>query len=130
MKSYIWDTGGLTLYFADHNESKSLMNNCLENNIGKIPQIILLEFYYLHWREFGKRVAKHRVEGLLESKMEILVLNSEILFIAGEYKVKFPDLSIVDSMLAAFAKKRGSIVITTELPLSRLEGIKSVKLKW
>lgn len=130
MKSYIWDTGGLTLYFADHKKSKSLMNNCLENNIGKIPQIILLEFYYLQWREFGKRVAKHRIEGLLGSKMEILVLNSEILFIAGEYKVKFPDLSIVDSMLAAFAKKKGSTVITTELPLSKLKGIKLMKLKW
>ena len=122
MKSYIWETGGLTLYFADESESKGLMKECLENNVGKIPHIILLELYYLQWREFGKRIAKHRVEGLLESKMEIVTLHDEILFMAGEYKVKFPELSIVDSMLVAFGRKSGSTIITTEFPLTQLKG--------
>lgn len=131
MKSYVWDTGGLTLYFVGHKKSKNLMDDCLNRrSIGIVPQIILLELYYLQWREFGKRIAKFRIESLVESNLKIVAMDRQILFSAGEIKVKFANLSIVDSILVATGRKTRSIIITTEVPISKIKDVKTLKMKW
>ena len=131
MKSYTWDTGALSLYFSEHEQCKLLMEDC-ENSkiIGYVPLLILSEFYYLHWRKFGYRLAKMRVESVVNSSLTSLTLKEQSIYQIGELKVKHPELSLADSVLIALSKEHSSTIITTERLLTELKGVKAIKINY
>ena len=131
MKSYIWDTGALSLYFSEHEQCKLLMEDC-ENSkiIGYVPLLILSEFYYLHWRKFGYRLAKMRVESVVNSSLTSLTLKEQSIYQIGELKVKHPELSLADSVLIALSKEHNSTIITTERLMTELKGVKAIKINY
>lgn len=127
MKSYIWDTGALSLYFTDHKESKKFMYQC-ENDNCYVPYLILTEFLYLQWRQFGSRIAKLRLESIIHSHLNALPLTDKSIVIAGEFKVKYPKLSLADAVLVTLSKENNSTILTTELFITEIKKIKAVKL--
>jgi predicted nucleic acid-binding protein len=131
MKSYIWDTGPISLYFSGHNPTIQLMNECFTSNVkGFVPMIILSELYYLQWREYGARLARMRLESIINSSLETLSLDENAIFKVGEMKVKHPELSLADAVLVALSKNSNSTILTTDNPLTKIKGIKSKKIDY
>lgn len=131
MKSYIWDTGALSLYFSEHTQCKSLMEECMNSKkIGYVPFLILSEFYYLQWRKFGSRLARMRAESIINSQLITLILNEETVFTIGEFKVKHPELSLADSVLIALSKENHSTIITSEKLITEIKGVKAKKINY
>ncbi len=131
MRTYIWDTGPISLYFAGHKPTIQLMKECFTSDVkGFIPMIILSEFYYLHWREYGARLARMRLESIINSSLTTLTLDENVIFKVGELKVKNPKLSLADAVLVALSKSNNSTIITTDNPLTKIKGIKAKKIDY
>lgn len=129
MKSFIWDTGALSLYFADHKESKKFMEQCEKANC-YVPYLILTEFLYLQWRQFGSRIAKLRLETIINSQLIAIPLNDKSIVIAGEFKVKYPKLSLADAILITLSKENYSTILTTESFITEIKNVKAIKLEY
>lgn len=130
-KKYIWDTGALSLFFADHKEAKQLMEQIVKDQVlGYIPRIIYAEFFYKTWQKLGERIAQFRVVNLRKSKIIELELNQNDVFSVGTFKVNYPYFSLADCILLALAKRDMATIITTEEPITKLQKIKSIKLDY
>ncbi|MCH8906538.1 MAG: hypothetical protein IH840_05555 [Candidatus Heimdallarchaeota archaeon] len=131
MRSYIWDTGPLSLYFAGHQKSTTIMNQCLKSEvIGYVPLIILSEFHYLQWRHHGERISKMRVDSVLNSTLIISKLEERHIFGIGQYKVRYNQLSLADAALSILSKDHNSTILTTETEIPRIKELKSIKIKF
>lgn len=131
MKSYIWDTGPLSLFFAEDKPTILLMKKCLRNEVkGYVPMIILSELHYQQWRSFGARLARMRLEGIINSSLTTLTLDEVALFKTGEMKIKYPKLSLADAVLVALSLKNNSTILTTDGPITKIKGIKTKKLEF
>lgn len=60
-----------------------------------------------------------RVESIINSLLITLILNEKAVYRSGELKVKYPKLSLADSVLIALSKENNSIIVTTELPITK-----------
>ena len=92
--------------------------------------IILSEFYYLQWREFGRRLANMRVEGLMSSKLIFLTIDETAMYKTGEMKVKHPELSIADAVLIALSSENNSTILRTETVIPKINDVKSKKIDY
>lgn len=129
ISSYIWDTGALTLFFADHDEAKTLMREVKSGQSnGLVPSLILSEFYYKTWQKFGNQAAQVRTISLRENLLEILELENDDIFQIGELKIKNNVLSLADCVILTIAKRTKSTILTTDDPLNAIAGVKSKKL--
>lgn len=131
MKRYLWDTGALSLFFANHQEAVSLMKGVRSGESwGGIPTIVLVEFYYKTWQKFGERAAQMRVINLKEYGLEEIQFDGSDIYKIGGIKVRDNKLSIVDSVILALAKKSKATILTTDTPISNVSGYKVKKLEY
>ena len=131
MKRYIWDTGALTLFFANHNQAKKIMTGIEQGKaMGYIPRIILAEFYYKTWQKFGKQAAYIRTNNLRNSKNVECLLDEDDIYSIGEYKVRSNLLSLADCVLLNEAGKNHAMIITTESEIAKIYKGKSTKLEF
>lgn len=131
LKRYIWDTGALTLFFANHAQAGKIMS-AIKNNEAKgyIPRIILSEYYYKTWQKFGKQAAYIRTNNLRNSKNIECTIEKDDIYNIGEYKVKSSILSLADCVLLNTAKNNNCIIITTETEITKNYYLKSIKLRF
>lgn len=131
MKSFVWDTGALVLYFVDHDIAQKLMSEIVnERSVGYIPQIVYSEFYYKTWQTFGEQAAIVQTLSLRESELKEYILNETDLFRVGNAKIKYPILSIVDAIVLTTARATKSSIVTTDNGFSKIKGINIKKLNF
>ena len=115
MKKYIWDTGALALFFADHIKAKKIMQNIEnENAIGYIPTSILAEYYYKAIEKYGKQGAQVQIITLTNSTLKEITLNNQYIFKIGELKVKYHKLSYIDRLVISLGIQEKPTLLTTD----------------
>ena len=131
MKSYVWDTGALSLFFSGNEIAMKLIEeNRSEKSKGYIPQLIFSEFYYKTWQKFGEQAALIRTKTLRESEIEEYFLNERDTYVVGKMKLDYPFLSIIDAIVVATAKANYSTIVTTDGDFLKIKGIKVKKIEY
>ncbi len=127
----IWDTGALSLFFADHTEAKGYMQQItVHKSIGYIPRLILAEFFYKTCQKLGKKVAQIRLVALRQVPIIEEPISEEEVLGIGMLKVKHSNLSLADCVLVQLAKKHHATILTTEKPITTVKGIKAKKFSY
>jgi predicted nucleic acid-binding protein len=127
----IWDTGALSLFFADHSEAKRYMQQItIKKSVGYIPRLILAEFFYKTCQKLGKEVAQIRLVALRQVPIIEEVISEEEVLGIGMLKIKHSNLSLVDCVLVQLAKKHHATILTTENPITTIKGIKARKFSY
>ncbi len=127
----IWDTGALSLFFANHPETKGYMQQIVvHKSIGYIPRLVLAEFFYKTCQKLGKRVAQIRLVALRQVPIIEEPISEEEVLGIGMLKVKHSNLSLADCVLIQLAKRYDATILTTEKPITTVKGIKAKKIPY
>ena len=127
----IWDTGALSLFFADHTEAKGYMQQItVHKSIGYIPRLILAEFFYKTCQKLGKEVAQIRLVALRQVPIIEEPISEEEVLGIGMLKVEHSYLSLADCVLVQLAKRHHATILTTEKPITTVKGIKTKKISY
>ena len=130
-KLYLWDTGALFLYFADHYEAKTLMKKIESIQArGYIPQLVLVEFFYKTMEKLGRQTAEYQLTILKESKNIIIGIKDDLISGIGLIKLSNRNLSLADCVIGVLCKLHKTIVITTDGDFDNLKELKSINLKY
>ena len=130
-KLYLWDTGALFLYFADHSEAKALMKEIEGNQAtGYVPQLVLVEFFYKTMEKLGKQIAEYQLTLMKDSKNKIIGFKENHISEIGLLKFKNRTLSIVDCVIGILSKQYRTRIITTDGDFDSLKDVKSVNLSY
>lgn len=125
----IWDTGALSLYFADHHETKRYMREILSQKYkGYIPRLILAEFFYKTCQKLGKEVAQIRLIALRQVPIREKTLQENDVLGVGMLKIQHPKLSLADCVLVQLAKNYQATILTTEKELTTIKDVKAKKI--
>lgn len=128
---YIWDTGGLFLYFADHREAKSIMIKIQNSDVvGYIPKLVMVEFYYKTMEKLGKKIADYQTLLLKESKNNIIDFEYDDISEIGKLKSQYRNLSIVDCVISILSKNLYARIVTTDDDFKKIKGLQSTKLEF
>ncbi|MCE7733266.1 MAG: type II toxin-antitoxin system VapC family toxin [Candidatus Heimdallarchaeota archaeon] len=130
-KLYLWDTGALFLYFADHSEARTLMQKIESSQArGFIPQLVLVEFFYKTMEKLGKQTAEYQLTILKESKNNIIGIKDNQISEIGLLKLSNRTMSMVDCVVGVLGKQYKTIIITTDGDFDNLKEIKSINLTY
>ncbi|MEM1645413.1 MAG: type II toxin-antitoxin system VapC family toxin [Ignisphaera sp.] len=110
------------MYFSGLNDdAKEVMEEVYTGkSIGYTLDLNLAEFLYTYGKVKGIKGASARLSLILNSPIKIVSTNKELALRAGELKVKYQNLSIIDCFVVAFAERENAIVYTTD---SGIEGV-------
>jgi len=75
-----------------------------------LPFLVLLEVYYVSFREGGEKAADRRYALMKSLDVELLWEVDETLLTAGRFKALYK-LSLADALIAAFAKTRKATLV-------------------
>ena len=131
MKSYVFDTGALTQYFADNRQIVPLIQMIdREKFHGMVPTPILSEFYYKICQKMGNEVARIRFTSLRNSKLRIVELDDKLLIESGRIKCRYNFASLVDSFAAGLALLHKCPLVTTDGQLAEIQDLKIKKIEF
>lgn len=131
IKKYLFDTGAITLFYADHSEVKKYYIEVQNSQaIGIVPKLILTEYYYKTWQFFGKQAAELRTNSFKNSKVRVCDMTDDDIFNAGKYKVRNTLLSIADCVAISCAVREGALILTTEDEMSSVKTAKVRKINY
>lgn len=131
MKTYLWDTGALSLFFANQSKTVSIMKKIFDKKCnGIVPTIVLAEFYYKSWHKFGEKAAQMRIINLRERGLQEVQFDSDDIYKIGGLKVRNNQLSIVDSIILTLSKKHKATILSTDTPLTKITGYNIIKLNY
>ncbi|MQL54731.1 type II toxin-antitoxin system VapC family toxin [Acidianus ambivalens] len=121
-KKILFDTGFFHVYFAGLNEeARKVMEEVYEGkSVGYTLDLNLAEFLYTYGRLKGIEEANARLSLILNSPIKIVSTNKELALRAGELKIKYQGLSIVDCFIVAFAEKENAIIYTTDSGIGKV----------
>lgn len=124
MTSFVFDTGALTLLYADERrlrpEAEKIQSGAAE---ALVSSVTLAEFFYKTCQALGKDVATLRSRQLAE-RMRILPAGTDLSGAAGLEKCRNARLSLADSFVLALAKRVGGVLLTTDSVLSQEKGVR------
>ncbi|MHA2250949.1 MAG: PIN domain-containing protein [Candidatus Kariarchaeaceae archaeon] len=131
MKSLIWDTGALALFFVNNEVLLKFMDDIVSGTSkGYVPQLVFSEFYYKTWQKFGEQAAILRTKTLRESSLEEYILDEKDTYVVGKFKLDYSFLSIIDAIVVASAKATNSVIITSDTDFLKVKGIKVKKINY
>ncbi|MHA1990821.1 MAG: PIN domain-containing protein [Candidatus Hodarchaeales archaeon] len=127
----IWDTGALSLFFADHDQVKTYMKKIEQNQIiGYVSRLILAEYYYKASQKIGKEIAQIRIVALRNTKIREEIIEEEDIYTIGTIKLNNKHLSLADCILVCIAMKRKATILSTETGFEKIKEVKTIKLEY
>lgn len=127
----IWDTGALSLFFADHDQTRIYMRKIQQNQIeGYVPRVILAEYYYKASQKIGKETAQIRIVALRNTKIKEEIIEEQDIFNIGTIKLNNKHLSLADCILVCTAMKRRATILSTETGFEKIKEVKTIKLEY
>ena len=109
-EKYVLDTSAC-LAFLEDEEGADTVEEILRTKKCLLPSIILLEVYYVTFRNKGEEIADKRYAMLKSLSAEFLwEIDESILITAGRFKGQYR-LSLADAIIAAFAKREGAVLV-------------------
>lgn len=107
---FLLDTSAWLAYMEEE-EGADRVEEILQTGQILLPFMVLLELYYISYREKGEEVANRRYALLKSLDIEFLwKLDEPILLTAGRFKA-LHRLSLADAIIAAAAKIKGAILV-------------------
>ena len=107
---YLLDTSAWFTLMEDE-EGADEVEKILRNGRILLPFIVLLEVYYISFREKGEEAAYKRYALLMSLGTEVIwEIDEPTLFIAGRFKSNFK-ISLADAIIASMAKRNGAILV-------------------
>ena len=119
MTTFVFDTGALSLFYADDERLRPLVNRIhAERAQGLISSVTLSEFYYKTCQSLGRDVATLWSRQLSE-RMEVVAADVDLSFSAGLEKCRNNSLSLADAHALALTKRVRGILLTTDSELAK-----------
>ncbi len=119
MTSFVFDTGALSLFYADDERLRPLVDKIHgERAQGLLSSVTLCEFYYKTCQSLGRDVATLWSRQLSE-RMQVVGADLELSLSAGLEKCRNNKLSLADSYALALSKRVGGILLTTDSELAK-----------
>ncbi len=107
---FLLDTSAWLTYMEDE-EGADRIEEILRTGRILLPFIVLLELYYISYREKGEDVANQRYALVKSLNVEILwYFDEPVLLTAGKFKALYR-LSLADAIIAATAKIKSAILV-------------------
>ena len=107
---FLLDTSSWLTYMEEE-EGVDRVEEILRTERVLLPFVVLLEIYYISYRERGEEIANRRYALLKSLDIEFLWnLDEPILLMAGRFKALYR-VSLADAIIAAVAKIKGAILI-------------------
>ncbi|WP_016732688.1 type II toxin-antitoxin system VapC family toxin [Saccharolobus islandicus] len=118
----LFDTGFFHVYFSGlSDEAKKAVEEVYTGkSTGYTLDLNLAEFLYTYGKLKGIEEANVRLSLILNSPIKIVSTNKELALRAGELKVNYQNLSIVDCFIVAFAEKENAVIYTTDSEIERV----------
>ncbi len=99
------------LAFLEDEEGADTVEEILRTKKCLLPSVVLLEVYYVTFRNKGEEIADKRYAMLKSLSAEFLwEIDESILITAGRFKGQY-SLSLADAIIAAFAKREGAVLV-------------------
>ncbi|WP_236749056.1 PIN domain-containing protein [Acidianus manzaensis] len=116
----IIDTGVLVNYFLKKEEKyRKIINEIYSEKEGLTLYLNLTELYYVLGRIIGKEASSTVLSLIKKSPIKILSINENLSIRAGELKLSYDFLSIVDSYLVALAEREKAKILTTDSSIAK-----------
>ncbi|ADX84857.1 type II toxin-antitoxin system VapC family toxin [Saccharolobus islandicus] len=118
----LFDTGFFHVYFSGlSDEAKKAVEEVYTGkSAGYTLDLNLAEFLYTYGKLKGIEEANVKLSLILNSPIKIVSTNKELALRAGELKVKYQNLSIVDCFIVAFAEKENAVIYSTDSEIERV----------
>lgn len=109
-EKYLLDTSAIFTLIEDEKGADEVEHILRQKRI-ILPFIVLLEVYYISWRERGEEIADRRYAMLKSLNAEFISsLNETTLITAGKLKAKY-NISLADAIIAACAITNNAILV-------------------
>lgn len=119
MTSFIFDTGALSLFYADDERLRPLVDGIHGGrDRGLISSVTMSEFYYKTCQRLGRDVATLWTRQLSE-RMEVEGVDLDLSISAGLEKCRNNRLSLADSYAIALTKRAKGLLLTTDSELAK-----------
>jgi predicted nucleic acid-binding protein len=119
---YLLDTSAL-LSFIEDEAGADQVEYALKQATTLLPWPVLLETYYITIREEGQAEADRRLALIKKLKIKILWdIDESILLTAARLKAEHR-VSLADAIIAAFAIRRGAVLMHKDPELGALNGL-------
>jgi len=119
MTSFVFDTGALSLFFADDDRLRGLVESIHEGKDGgSLSSVTLAEFYYKTCQRLGREVATLWSRQLSE-RIEVVAADVELSTSAGLEKCRNNGLSLADCYALALTKRVHGLLLTTDSELAK-----------
>ena len=115
-RKILFDTSFFHAYFGGvQGKAKEVMNEIFAGkSLGYTLDLVIAEFIYTYGRVKGIEEAKVKVSLIMNSPIKVVSTTKEIALRAGELKIKYRDLSLVDCFVIALAEREGAVIYTTD----------------
>lgn len=124
MTSFVFDTGALTLLYADERRLRSEAEKVQDGTAeALVSSVTLAEFFYKTCQTLGKDVATLRSRHLAE-RMRVLPAEGGLSEAAGLEKCRNTKLSLADAFVLALAKEANGVLLTTDSLLKQERGVR------
>jgi len=122
MTTFVFDTGALTLMYADRQRLRSEVEE-IQSGAAEalVSAVTLAEFFYKTCQTSGKDVATLRSQQVFD-RMRVIQVGEELSKAAGFEKCRNNKLSLADSFVLALAKAQGGMILTTDSELAKEKG--------
>jgi predicted nucleic acid-binding protein len=109
-EKYVLDTSAC-LAFLEDEAGADTVEEILRTKKCLLPSVVLLEVYYVTFRNKGEEIADKRYAMLKSLGAEFVwEIDESILITAGRFKGQYR-LSLADAIIAAFTKREGAVLV-------------------
>ena len=109
-KKFLLDTSAWFTFMEDEKGADEVESILTTKDI-IIPFIVLMEVYYISFREKGEYIASERYAFLKSSEAEFIwQIDEPTLLMAGKFKALYR-ISLADAVIASIAKRNGAILV-------------------
>jgi len=118
MKPFVFDTGAISLFYADDQRLRPFVDKIrLKQAEGFLSSVTLSEFYYKTCQTVGRDVANMWSRQLNE-RMQVVEVGFELSMAAGREKCRNGRLSLADAFALALSKSLRGTLFTTDSELA------------
>ena len=122
MTSFVFDTGAISLFFAEDERLRRLVASIHEGkDEGSLSSVTLAEFYYKTCQRLGREVASLWSMQLSE-RIDVIAADIELSTGAGLERCRNSGLSLADCYALALAKRLHGLLLTTDSELAKTKG--------
>ena len=119
-KKFLLDTSAWFTFMEDEKGADEVESILTTKDI-IIPFIVLMEVYYISFREKGEYIASERYAFLKSLEAEFIwQIDEPTLLMAGKFKALYR-ISLADAVIASIAKRNGAILVHKDLEYEALK---------